>query len=548
MKRLLILPVVAIFFLFYGCSSTPDPNDGIASFTEKGFEEYVKTLASDEFLGRMPFTEGETKTIAYLEEEAKKLGLEPGNGTSFMQEVPLAQITTHADSVMTIQSGKKKITLKGFRDYVIWTPRADAAEIKLVNEEIVFAGYGVVAPEYNWDDYAGLDVKDKIVLVIVNDPGFGTDTTLFKGNTMTYYGRWTYKFEEAARHGAKGCLIIHDTSGAGYDFTILQNSWNTTKLYLDTREKNDYLCPINGWITEPVAKQLFELAGIKYAETRSAANKQGFKATATNLKLTTSLTTKVKFEKSHNVIAKITGEKQLDEYIIYSAHWDHFGVGLPDAKGDSIYNGAQDNASGSAGILEIAKAFKSLKTKPARSIIFLWVTAEEQGLLGSSYYANNPVYPKDKTVANINLDGLNTTGKTKDVVIIGVGQSDLEDYLREEVEKSGRYIAPDPHPEAGYYFRSDHFNFAKVGIPALDAHAGEDDLQRGIEYGKKVSDEYVEKYYHKPSDEYNSETWKLDAVIEDLQLAFLIGKRLSMEQTWPKWKEGSEFKAIREKK
>jgi Zn-dependent M28 family amino/carboxypeptidase len=546
MKNLYAFLAVLSVMIIYSCSTKPDPNDGIASLTQKGFEEYVKVIASDEFLGRMPFTEGETKTIAYLEEEAKKLGLEPGNGASFMQEVPLAQITTHADSVMTVQSGKKKITLKGFSDYVLWTPRAIEGEIKLTNEEIVFAGYGVVAPEYKWDDYAGLDVKDKIVLVIVNDPGFGTDTTLFKGNTMTYYGRWTYKFEEAARHGAKGCLIIHDTAGAGYDFTILQNSWNTTKLYLDTREKNDYLCQINGWVTEPVAKQLFELAGIKYDEARASANKAGFKASTMKLNLTTSLTTKVKFEKSHNVIAKITGDTQPEEYIIYSAHWDHFGVGMPDAEGDSIYNGAQDNASGTAGLLELAKAFKSLKTKPARSVVFLWVTAEEQGLLGSSYYANNPVYPIKKTVANINLDGLNTTGKTKDVVIIGVGQSQLEDYLREEVEKSGRYIANDPHPEAGYYFRSDHFNFAKVGIPALDAHSGEDDAEKGIEYGKKASDEYVAKYYHKPSDEY-SDAWKLDGVIEDLQLAFRIGKRLSMEKTWPAWKEGSEFKALREK-
>ena len=544
MKNILFL-FSGFLFVFSSCS--PDPNDGLTSFTEKSFEEYVKALSSDEFMGRMPFTEGETKTIAYLEEEAKKLGLEPGNGASYLQEVPLAEITTQADSLLTVQSGKKKITLTGFTDYVLWTPRPDLEELKLTNEKIVFAGYGVVAPEYNWDDYAGLDVKDKIVLVIVNDPGFGTDTTLFKGKTMTYYGRWTYKFEEAARHGAKGCLIIHDTAGAGYDFSILQNSWNTTKLYMDSREKNDYLCPINGWVTEPTAQKLFELAGLNYTDLRANANKQGFKAVPMNLTITTSLKTKVKFAKSYNVIAKITGEVRPEEYIIYSAHWDHFGIGKADAEGDSIYNGAQDNASGSAGILEIAKAFKSLITKPERTVVFLWVTAEEQGLLGSAYYAANPVFPPEKTAANINLDGLNTTGKTKDVVIIGSGQSDLEDYLRDDVEKSGRYISSDPHPEAGYYFRSDHFNFAKIGIPALDAHAGVDDLEKGIEYGKKVSDEYIEKYYHKPSDEYNS-TWKLDAVIEELQLAFRIGKRLSMEQTWPKWKEGSEFKAIRENK
>lgn len=364
---------------------------------------------------------------------------------------------------------------------------------------------------------------------------------------MTYYGRWTYKFEEAARHGAKGCLIIHDTAGAGYDFSILQGSWNTTKLYMDSREKSNYLCQVEGWITEPTAKILFEIAGINYTEARARANKQGFRPEPTTLKLSTSLRTKVKFAKSHNVVAKITGEKHPEEYIIYSAHWDHFGVGKADAEGDSIYNGAQDNASGSAGILEIAKAFKSMKTKPARSIVFLWVTAEEQGLLGSAYYAANPIYPVAKTVANINLDGLNITGKTKDVVIIGPGQSDLEDYLKEQVEKDGRYISLDDHPEAGYYFRSDHFNFAKVGIPALDAHAGIDDEEKGIEYGKMKGDEYTEKYYHKPSDEYSSDTWKLDAAIQELQLAFKIGKQLSMAQTWPKWKEGSEFKAIREK-
>jgi Zn-dependent M28 family amino/carboxypeptidase len=534
--------------VFSACSKPGyDPQDGLNTFTEAGFETHLKKLSSDELMGRMPFTEGETRTLAYLEDEIKKLGLEPGNGTSYQQEVPMVEITTQTDSVMYVTSAKSKLKLSGLKDYVIWTPLADQETINLENEELVFAGFGVVAPEYNWNDYAGLDVKGKIVLVIVNDPGFGMgDSTFFKGNTMTYYGRWTYKFEEAARQGAKGCIVIHDAVPAGYGFWVVQNSWNTSKLYLDTRGKDQYVCPAVGWVSQPAAKKLFEAGGLNYAEAISRAHKQGFKPEPMNVKLSLSMNVKTKYDKSYNLVSKITGSTQPDEYVLYSAHWDHLGIGKPDETGDSIYNGALDNASGAAGQLEIAKAFLSLNKKPARTVVFLWVTAEEQGLLGSSYYAQNPVYPKEKTVANINIDGVNPYGKNKDIVLVGMGQSDLEDYLSEEARRVGRYVAPEPNPVAGYYFRSDHFSFAKVGIPALFTNDGVDNVEKGADYGRQVQLEFISKYYHKPSDEYDSSRWKLDGSIDDLKLLFNVGKKISMESTWPQWKSASEFKSIRD--
>lgn len=547
MKYILCLLISG--FLISGCTKKVkyDPHDGLDSFTETSFEEHLKKLSSDEFMGRMPFTEGETKTLAYLETELKKIGLEPGNGTGYQQEVPMVEITTQTDSVMHIKGGKQVLKLSGLKDYVIWTPRADSEKIELQNEELVFAGYGVVAPEYNWNDYAGIDVKDKIVLVIVNDPGFGVgDSTFFKGNTMTYYGRWTYKFEEAARQGAKGCIIIHDDVPAGYGFWVVQNSWNTSKLYLDTRGKDQYVCPAVGWVSQPAAKKLFATAGMDYADAISRAHKQGFKAESMKLTLSLTMNLKTKYDKSYNLVAKITGTTQPDEYLVYSTHWDHLGIGKPDETGDTIYNGALDNASGSAGQLEIAKAFLSLKNKPTRTVVFLWVTAEEQGLLGSLYYAQNPIYPPEKTVANINIDGINPYGKNKDIVLVGMGQSDLEDYLKEEASRTGRYVSPEPNPVAGYYFRSDHFSFAKVGIPALYTNDGIDNIANGAAYGEQVQREYVSKYYHKPSDEYDSTRWRLDGSLEDLKLLFNVGKRISLENSWPQWKATSEFKAIRE--
>ncbi len=535
--------------LFVSCASKNSPfneEDGLSVFNADTLKKHISVLASDEFMGRMPFTAGETKTVSYLQEQFKQMGLEPGNGDSYIQEVPMANILATAAPSMQVKSAKGTFNLKAFDDYIIWTDKTDSS-ISLNDAELVFAGYGVVAPEYNWNDYAGLDVKGKVVLVMVNDPGFWVgDTTLFKGKAMTYYGRWTYKFEEAARQGAKACLIIHNTAAASYPFSVQQNSFNTTRLKLDNRGKNIPNCDMIGWIPEKISHQLFAAAGYD-SSLLVKANQPGFKAMSLGLQMSTTMKVKASFNKSSNVVAKITGTKRPDEVIIYTAHWDHLGVGRPDQSGDSIYNGALDNASGTAGLLEMARAFKQMNTKPERTIVFLAVTAEEQGLLGSAYYSANPIYPVNKTVANINMDGLNRFGKTKDMVVVGQGQSELEDYLKEAIEKTGGYLSFDTHTEAGYYYRSDHFNFAKVGIPALFANSGVDVVGKGKEYGEALENEYTRKNYHQPSDNYDPKTWTGDGAINDLKLLFTIGRKMGFETSFPKWKEGSEFKLIREK-
>ena len=534
--------------LFISCSSNEvkkADTDGLSAFSKDSLAKNIQVLSSDEYQGRKPFTEGETKTIAFLTGQFKSLGLEPGNGSSYVQEVPMVKITTQAAPQMEVQSAKEKFALKGFDDYAIWTDKTDSA-ISLKNDEVVFAGYGVVAPEYNWNDYAGLDVKGKVVMVLVNDPGFNAgDSSLFKGKTMTYYGRWTYKFEEAGRQGAKGCLIVHNTEAASYPFSVVQNNWNTSRFRLDNRGKQESLCDVIGWISSPTAKKLLKAAG-QDTTLLSKADTRGFKGVPLGLKLSTTMKVKAEYNKSHNVIAKITGTKRPDEVIIYTAHWDHLGTGTPDERGDSIYNGALDNASGTAGLIEFARAFKSLKTAPERTIVLLAVTAEEQGLLGSAYYAQNPIYPAAKTVADINIDVLNSYGATKDIVVVGQGQNELEDYLNEEVKKVDRQVVFEPHPEAGYYYRSDHFNFAKAGIPALYIESGENVIGKDAGYGKAKADEYRDKNYHRPSDEYNANL-VLEGGIEDLKLLFNVGKRLAFSDSFPKWKPGSEFKAIREK-
>lgn len=523
-------------------------DDGLSAFSADSLRLHVAELSHDSLQGRKPFTQGETKTIAYLQKKFKENGLEPGNGDSYLQEVPMVDIKTTAAPELKVNTSKGSLMLKNLEDYVIWTDKI-TDKVSLENIEVVFAGYGVNAPEHNWNDYAGLDVKGKVVMVLINDPGFAAgDTTLFKGKTMTYYGRWTYKFEEAARQGAKACLIVHTTEGASYPFKVVQASWSTSKLRLDDRGKNNSYTDINGWLSLPAAKKLIAAAGRDSSNFFAQADKKGFKAVSLDLKLSTSLTVKTTFNKSMNVIGKITGSKRPDEVIIYTAHWDHYGIGSPDETGDSIYNGALDNASGTASLLELTRAFKSMKMQPERTIIILAVTAEEQGLWGSAYYAQNPIYPASKTVANINIDGVNPYEKTKDIIIVGQDQSELEEYLKEAARKAGRVISYETHPEAGYYYRSDHFNFAKAGIPALYTTTGVDVIGKEPGYGQKIDDEYTEKYYHRPSDEYDPKKWTFDGGIEDIKLLFQVGKRLAFEEKMPQWKVGSEFKAKRGEK
>lgn len=543
------IPAFLLIVLLVSSCSQKDPcveDDGLLAFSAEGLENHIKILASDEFQGRKPFTEGEKRTVQYLETQFSKLGLEPGNRDSYLQEVPMVEITPDADSIMHVKTTSGNLTLRGFHDFVIGSQRTDSS-VTWENEPLVFAGFGIVAPEYNWNDYEGLEVKDKIVVVLVNDPGFGgEDSTFFKGNTMTYYGRWTYKYEEAARQGAKGCFVIHNTVPAGYPFQVLQNGWNRASLYLDPRGRNTFFSEGTGWITKPAIERIFSAAGLDFNELQTQARKPGFKGQQLPVDISLSMELDVRFDKTYNVIGKITGSERPDDYIIYTAHWDHLGIGRKDASGDSIYNGALDNASGTAGLLEIAKAFKSLENKPARTIVFLAVTAEEQGLWGSAYYAENPIFPKEKTLANINMDGINPYGKMKDVMVIGSGQSELDDYLAKEASLLNRDIVPDDEAEKGFYFRSDHFNFAKIGVPALYLKVGSDFEGKGKEYGEQLKITYTQKYYHQPSDEYDSSRMNFEGGVDDLKLLFQVGKRLSFDDHWPQWKDGSEFKAVRE--
>jgi Zn-dependent M28 family amino/carboxypeptidase len=505
----------------------------------------IKVLSSDEFQGRRPFTLGEKKTIAYLKHQYRSIGVEPGNGKSYFQNVPMVEITPLAPPVVNIFSPTGKTELKNYDDYIVWTENASPL-IVIDPSEVVFAGFGVTSPENNWDDYAGIDVRGKIVLVMVNDPGFTIDdSTLFKGKRMTYYGRWPYKFDEASRHGAKGCLIIHNTAAAGYPFSIIQNSNDGTKLHLDISGSKQFRSPLMGWITSDAATRLLQASG-KDSSLFIAANKRGFKAVPLGIKISATIRSKAVFNVSHNVVAKITGTEKPDEYIILTGHWDHLGIGKPDEKGDSIYNGANDNASGTSVLIELARLFKNEKFKPKRSILFLSVTAEEQGLLGSAYYAAHPLYPLSKTVADINCDMLNITGKMKDVVIVGKGQNELENYYEEFAKLQGRYVTGEPSPQSGSYYRSDHFSFAKVGVPAIDAGGGNDLLDKAKDSLQQKKNEIKKNVYHTPSDEY-SDRWNLEGALQDIELNYLLAKKLAYSNVWPGWKDGSEFKIIREK-
>lgn len=508
----------------------------------KVFSQQIAVLASDSLEGRKPFSTGEEKTIQYLKTEFEKLGLKPGNGDSYFQKVPMVDIMSKPTGSLVIKSKKGNVTLKYLDDFVIASRRVQD-QVKVENSDLIFAGYGIVAPEYGWNDYEGLDVKGKTVVVMVNDPGFG-DSTLFKGKTMTYYGRWTYKFEEAARQGAAGVLIIHDTKPASYGWAVVRGGWSKSKLYLDSEDNNMSRANMEGWITSESAKKLFQLSGVSDS-LLIQAGKKGFKPVPLNVKTSLVINNKIKKSTSNNVLALLPGTDRKDEYIIYSAHWDHFGKGEA-IKGDSIYNGAADNASGTAALLEIASAFTKLSKKPSRSILFLSVTAEEQGLLGSEYYTSHPVYPVNKTVADINMDVLQPFGKMKDIILVGKGQSDLDDYADEAAARQGRTTRGEPDPSGGWYFRSDHFNFAKVGIPALYIENGSVSVEHGEAWGEAQKKDYNDNKYHSPADEY-SPSWDISGIIEDMQLLFNVGYSLSNEATFPGWKKGSEFKAVRDK-
>jgi len=514
--------------------------------------DHIRVLSSDEYAGRAPGTTGEELAVKYIQEQFKQLNLKPGNpdGT-YVQKVPLVGITGTQATPLSLMKGTQKQTLKWADDVVAWTKHvADGASIE--NSDVVFAGYGVEAPEFDWNDFKDVDVKGKTILVLVNDPAVPDpsdpnklDPKTFKGDAMTYYGRWTYKFEEGARKGAAAIFVIHETGPAGYPFSVVQGNLSE-KFDLVTPDKNMSRANIEGWITLGAAKKILALGGQDFDALKKQARTREFKPVPLGPKASLAIKNTLRTIDSQNVLARLEGSDAAlkDEYVVYSAHWDHLGVGAP-VKGDKIYNGALDNASGVATVLEIARAFTQIQPQPKRSILFLMVTAEEQGLLGSQYYATNPLYPLNKTVANINIDGVNQWGRTKDLTVVGMGASDLDDYLKAAADEQQRVLRPDPEPEKGFYYRSDHFNFAKQGVPALDPDAGIDFVGKDAAYGKAKRDEYTNHDYHAPSDEIKPD-WDLSGAVDDAELLLAVGYRVANAPKMPEWKPGNEFKAKRD--
>ncbi|WOS41335.1 M28 family metallopeptidase [Xanthomonas rydalmerensis] len=509
------------------------------------FAELVKTLSSDAFEGRGPGTAGEDKTVAYIRDQMQRIGLQPGNGDSWFQDVAMTETTAAPSTTLTIAHDGAARQLAFGTDMVVGT-RTGHPEVKLDGSDMVFVGYGVDAPEQKWNDYAGQDWKGKTVVMFVNDPGFHTgEGSLFEGKRMTYYGRWTYKFEEAARKGAAAALIVHDTPGASYGWDVVKNSWSGAQYDLPAKDDPEPRIPVQGWITADAAKKLFADAGLDLAQAYKDASKRGFKPIPLKAKLSVDLKSTIAEKTSRNVVGVLPGGSRADEAVLYMAHWDHLGKhdGEP---GDNIYNGAVDNATGVAGILEIAEAFAHQQPKPERSVVFLAVTLEESGLLGSKYYVAHPTFPLNKIAGVINLDAMPVAGRAKDLVVNGFGSSQLEDLLKPIAAAQGRVLHAEDAPQSGFYFRSDHFNFAKAGVPALYIDGGEDLIDGGIEAGRRAAAEYA-KRYHSPADEYDPATWKLDGVMDDLQAVYGVGKELAAGDSWPNWYPDNPFKAARDK-
>ena len=499
------------------------------------------TLASDEFEGRAPGSEGEAKTVAFLTERFSALGLTPGNpdGT-WVQEVPLVGITPRPGDALVVTAGGESRTLEPGEDYVAATRRV-VEEVEVSDAEFVFVGYGARAPEYDWDDFGETDLSGRILLFLVNDPPIAD---AFGGPAMTYYGRWTYKHEIAAELGAAGSLVIHETGPAGYPWEVVGGAPWAESFDLVAADRNLGRAAFEGWVQRATAETLFEMAGLDFEEAKRRAADRAFEPVPLGVRGSLRVRNELRRIDSRNVAAKIEGREAPDELVLYVAHWDHLGVD-PTLDGDRIFNGAADNATGTAGLVEIARAFTRAPEPPRRSILFLAVTAEEQGLLGSRHYAENPLYPAAQTVAALNMDVLNQWGRTRDVTIVGMGQSELDDVAAEVAARLGRTLAPDPEPEKGFYYRSDHFSFARAGIPAFYADPGVEYLDKPEGYGLEKRTEYTANDYHKVSDEVKPD-WDLSGALEDLTFLYHVGARLAAGGAWPAWSETSEFRATRE--
>lgn len=503
----------------------------------------TEILSSDEFEGREPGTPGEDKTVRYLAERMAAIGLKPGARGGWFQDVPLVTITADAKAADLKVGGA---TYKYNDDVVLWTKR-QIPNVSLSNSDLVFVGYGVNAPERNWNDYAGVDVKGKTVVILVNDPDWQSTTGegAFENRAMTYYGRWTYKYEEAARQGAAGAIIIHDTEPAAYGWATVTSSWTGPQIDMDRADKGADRVAVEGWITREAATRLFSAAGQDLGRLVEAAKRPGFRAVPLKAKASAAFGNEIRRYGSKNVVGVLPGTKRPDEYVLYTAHWDHLGRCPADKSGDDICNGALDNATGTAGLLALAQAFARIGA-PERSVIFLAVTGEESGLLGSEYYAQNPLYPLAQTAGGINMDGLNIIGPTNDVVVIGGGKSELEEDLKRYTAEQNRVIRSEPTPEKGFFYRSDHFSLAKFGVPMLYADSGNDVIGKGKDWGQAQADAYTAQHYHLPSDEYDP-NWNWDGAVQDLRLYYAIGRRLADGDAWPNWYPTAEFRAARDK-
>jgi Zn-dependent M28 family amino/carboxypeptidase len=524
------------------CNLQPGESVEIPVFSEN-YERFVRTLSSDEFEGRAPTTPGGKKTKAYIEAEFRRMGLKPAVGNSFRQPVPLIEILGSNFSDLTISSMDGNIELSfSYKDEMIVGTTRLQENVNLEESELIFAGYGIVAPEFGWNDYEGLDVTGKTVVVLVNDPGYELeDPELFTGNAMTYYGRWTYKYEEAARQGAAGVLIVHETGPAGYGWDVVRNSWSGPQYQVGGNNGPSVL--VQGWLHNNSAALLFDRTAYNLTQLKEMALSPDFQPFSLGMNVSVSFDTKYTQSDSYNIAGYVEGSERPEETIIYMAHWDHLGK-VETPEGVRIYNGAIDNATGTAAIMAIAEKFAAMDPAPKRSVVFIAVTAEESGLIGSQYYAQNPLFPLEKTVGGINIDGLNVYGPTHDIVVVGYNMTQMQDYLSRHAADQERVLVPERYPERGYFYRSDHFNLVKEGVPMIYANSGNDFMGRNEQYAAKVQEDQ-ENRYHSPDDVIN-ELWDWRGLHQNLWLFYNVGKELADSNDWPRWREGTEFEAIRQ--
>ena len=553
--RLLSLALVSVLALTTACQKDTSldvsmdalPQVEVPALSEATMKDVTRELSLDSYEGRAPGSVGEEKTVAYLIAKYKTAGLEPGNNGSWTQDVPLIEIIAKNVSALTIaDSSGKAMSFAYGSEYVIGSYR-ETPKTDIKQSEMVFVGHGIVAPEKGWNDYAGVDVKGKTVVVMVNDPDFENERLdgPFGGKAMTYYGRWTYKYEEAARQGAAAVLIIHDTAPAAYGWNVVNSSWTGSQFLAQSKDGGKSQTKANGWIQKSVAKEIFAAAGQNLDKQMAAAKQKGFKAVPLNLTASMNFENDIARKASKNVIGVMKGTKRPDEYVLYTAHWDHLGRCTAAPDGDDICNGAVDNATGTAALVALAEGFAKAGA-PERSVMFLAVTAEESGLLGSKFYAENPIFPLSQTVGGVNMDAFSMSGPAKNLTVIGKGKSQLDVYLEAAAKSEGRTPETEPTPEKGFYYRSDHFSFAKLGVPMVYFEGGDDLVTGGKAAAKAAAEDYEKNRYHAPGDEFD-ENWDWSGVMSDLKLYYRVGRMLAMTDAWPNWNDGDEFRAVRDK-